>query len=160
MRFKPEKPYATSGNHTFRVHDDMLAAPATSPPVQRMRLICRELPWRITVTNHKGVTVRDILETLYNELNQPMTEGEWWIAQDEERERTLAAYKTNCSDEMKDYKRKMDEGVKRIDWLGRKTMLAGVTRTPFDEPFIKSRITDPKLQEEVWVLEVGDEQFA
>lgn len=139
-----------------RLPEDVADQPATNPPLSKMRLICRDLPWRISVHNSKGVTIHDILEQVHKELDQPLTEGEWWIAKEEDRERALAAYKYNCSEDAGDIKRKLEEGVKRLDWLGKKTMLVAITRTPMDEAFIKTRVMDPKAQAETWVLDLGE----
>lgn len=135
--------------------DDIAEQPATNPPVQKMRLICRDLPWKITVSNSKGVTLQNILNSIYEEVQHPLTEGEWWIAADDERERCMEAYKANCTDE---FKRELKDGVKRVDWLAKKTMLVSITRTPYDESFIKTRIPDPKAQGETWVLVMGEAQ--
>lgn len=137
--------------------EDIADQPATNPPVQKMRLICRDLPWKISISNAKGVTLRDILTAIHDDLHQPLTEGEWWIAADEERDRCLEAYKTNCTEEA-GFKRELKDGVKRVDWLAKKTMMVSITRTPYDESFIKTRIPDPKAQVETWVLVMGDAQ--
>jgi len=158
VRYKPEKCYAYSDPRSpVKLPEEMADQYATNPPLQKIRLICRDLPWRVSVINPKGVTVHDIVKAVHSELHQPLTEGEWWIAQEDERERTLEAYKANCADEEnREFKRKPEEGVKRVDWLGKKTMLIAVTRTPMDDSFIKARVVDPKAQEETWVLGMGE----
>ena len=91
VRYKPEKCYMESGQQApAKLPEEMAAQFATQPPMQKMRLVCKDLPWRITVMSSSGVTIKDILAAIYAELNQPLTEGEWWIAQEEQREKTLA----------------------------------------------------------------------
>ncbi|KAG8902425.1 DNA-directed DNA polymerase epsilon, subunit B [Tulasnella sp. 403] len=154
VRYKPDKCYLTTTGAPIKLPEEFAELPATRPTIAKMRLVCRDLPWRISVTNSKGVTIKNILESIHSELHQPLTEGEWWIAQDEERERTLEAYKKNCAEELGE-KRKLEEGVKRIDWLGNRTMLMAISRGPLDEPFIKSRVMDPKAQAETWIMDMG-----
>jgi len=157
VRYKSDKCYMTSNPQAVKLPDEFADSPATNPPVNKLRLVSRDIPWRITASNAKGVTVRDILDAIHNELHTPLTEGEWWIAQEEERDRALAAYQDNCSDEVPEgMKRKLEEGVKRVDWLGKKTMLMSISRTPADESFIKARIPDKKAQTETWVVELGE----
>lgn len=157
VRYKPDIAYLANHGQTTRLTEDILAQPVTNPPVSKMRLVCRDLPWRITIENKNGVTLGDVLEKVHSELQQNVTEGEWWIARDEDRERCLEAYKFNCSDDAKDSKRKLEDGVKRVDWLGtKKTMLVALSRTPFEEKFIKQRISDEKMQSETWVLDMGE----
>ncbi|KAG9015732.1 hypothetical protein FRB95_009218 [Tulasnella sp. JGI-2019a] len=113
IRYKREKAYMTANPMAVKLPDEYVDHPATQPQVTKMRLICHDIPWRITVANNKGVTIGDVLEAIHKELHVPLTEGEWWIAQEEERERALAAYQDNCSEDVpEDMRRKLDEGVK------------------------------------------------
>ncbi|KAG8977980.1 hypothetical protein FRB90_008626 [Tulasnella sp. 427] len=157
VRYKPDKVYIESHGRPSQMPDDIADQPATNPVVTKMRLICHDLPWKISVSNSKGITLQNVLNALYEELQQPLTEGEWWIAADEERNRCMDAYKENCAEDA-DFKRDLKDGVKRVDWLAKKTMLMSITRTPYDESFIKSRIPDPKAQVETWVLVMGEAQ--
>ncbi|KAG9015442.1 hypothetical protein FRB94_000046 [Tulasnella sp. JGI-2019a] len=157
VRYKRERAYMTTHSFMVKLPDEYADQPATQPPVAKMWLICHDIPWRIAVTNHKGVTIRDILEAIHKELHVPITEGEWWIAQEEERERTLAAYQDSCSEGVQeDVRRKHSEGVKRVDWLGKRTMFMSILRLPMDEAFIKARVPDKKAQAETWVLDLGE----
>ncbi|KAG8856764.1 hypothetical protein FRB96_006267 [Tulasnella sp. 330] len=157
VRYKREKAYMTAHPNAVKLPDEYADHPATQPPVPKMRLICRDIPWRITVANSKGISIGDVLEAIYKELHMPLTEGEWWIAQEEERERALAAYQDNCSEDVpEEMRRKLEEGVKRVDWLGKTTMLMAISRTHMDEPFIKARIPDKKAQAETWILDLGE----
>ena len=151
VRFKPEKSYVST-NPPRKLPDDIASTAATMPAVPKLRLVSKECPWAITVKNPEGVTIADILDAIYSALDQPMTEGEWWIAQDEERARVLETYKYNCSDAAgTPKKRKLEDGVKRIDFL-EKTMVIGLTK---DEQLIKARFPDKKEQAEALVLLLG-----
>jgi hypothetical protein len=148
-RFKPEKAYIST-HPPRKLPDDIASAAATMPAVPKLRLVAKECPWAITVKNPEGVTVTDCLEAVYTALDQPMTEGEWWIAQDEERAKILETYKHNCSDAAgTPKKRKLEEGVKRIDYLGERTLVVGLTK---DDGLIKARFPDKKEQAEALVL--------
>jgi len=157
VRYKADKCYMSAHPEAVKLPDEFADHPATNPPMPKVRLVCRDIPWRINVTNAKGVTLRDIIEAIHTEMDTPLTEGEWWIAQDEEREQVLKTYQENCSDEVPEgMKRKLEDGVKRVDWLGKKTMLMSISRSPLDEEFIKARIPDKKAQAETWVIELGE----
>ena len=110
----------------------------------------------ITVKNPTGVTVADVLDAIHTNLQHPFTEGEWWMATDADRAKTMAAYKHNCSDAPgTTHKRKLEEGVKRVDYLADKTMVIGIFRSTYEEAFIKTRVPDKKAHPETWVLEMG-----
>jgi len=157
IRYKPEKCYMTVNPSAIPIPEDIVDHVATNPPMPKLRLVCHDIPWRITVANAKGVTIRDIIEAIYTEMNQPLTEGEWWIAGEAERDVAFEAYQKNCSDDVQEaMKRKLDDGVKRVDWLGKKTMIMAISRTDQDEDFIKTRVPDKKARAETWVLDLGD----
>lgn len=51
---------------------------ATTPALQQMKIMHNELPWDIIVRSKdtRGITVRDILDTVWTQLNIPVTEEE------------------------------------------------------------------------------------
>ncbi|KAG8963261.1 hypothetical protein FRC03_003207 [Tulasnella sp. 419] len=155
VRYKVDKTYI-SVTHPVPRTNKMTEAEgeydAVVPRVPKMRIVCKNLPWPIVVKNPTGVTIRDVLEALHTELQKPFTEGEWWIAQDEDRKRVSDAWERGCAANS-GLKRKKEDGLKRVDWLGDHTLFAGLSRTSRgDEELIKKRCQDPKVQAECWVL--------
>ncbi|KAI0337640.1 hypothetical protein BDW22DRAFT_1433173 [Trametopsis cervina] len=56
---------------------EILSAPATFPQLREITIICATLPWPVKVTSqHEGITVRHILEGIYEDLHIPVTSTE------------------------------------------------------------------------------------
>jgi hypothetical protein len=123
-----------------------LAVPVTNPPVPFIRLLCRRFPWEVIVRNSGGVTCGDVLQAVYNTLNQPITPNEWWIVKDEDREIAMTASLRNCA---RSPARVKSEGVKRVDWLGLHTAMRGVGR---DDKLVESRIPNPDGRDNTFAL--------
>ncbi|KAG8929193.1 hypothetical protein FRC03_006350 [Tulasnella sp. 419] len=155
VRYKPDKCFIST-DPPMKPSDEVLQRPATEPPVAKMRLISRDIPWMIIIKNPTGVTVRDVLEHLYQGLQVPFTEGEWWIAAPEERDKALQTYQHNTSGDIAaEQGRTAEGGIKRVDWLGDNTILVGISKTARDEAFLQERVTDKKVHAETWVLQLG-----
>jgi len=87
---------------------------ATHPALQEMKIVHGELPWEITVRSKdsRGVTVRDVLDAIWHELNIPVSEedaskmrGHWLVMR--YRDRTSNAKKTGDR----------HAGLKRMHWM-------------------------------------------
>jgi len=87
---------------------------ATTPALQEMKITHSDLPWEVAVRSkdERGITIRDVLDAIYNELNIPVTEdeankmrGQWLVMR--YRDRTSNA------------KRSGDRyaGLKRMHWM-------------------------------------------
>jgi hypothetical protein len=87
---------------------------ATDPSLQTMKIVHKEFPWEIIVHSRdsRGVTVRDVLDTIYNQLNIPVSEedannmrGHWLVMQ----------YRDRTSDARRSGDRYT--GLKRMHWM-------------------------------------------
>lgn len=119
---------------------------ATNPAVRSLRIVCPEFPWVITVaaSTYAGVSVGDILQTTYKELQKPVSNSEWWIASESVRERVLKSWHESLEEQLeevegregkpkKKHKRMLADvearrkaGIKRVDWVREKTMWGGL----------------------------------
>lgn len=108
---------------------------ATSPPVTALRITCDIFPyrWRITARNKQGVTVRDVLEAIYDIGQVPLNHLEWDGLSYKQKERVKLAYDLRWrSAAFPEGQRK--EGVRRIDCLLHYTRFAGLSMS-FDRDF-------------------------
>ena len=87
---------------------------ATEPALQEMKIVHPEFPWEVNVRSRDthGVTIGDVLDTIYNDLNIPVTEedankmrGLWLVMR--YRDRTSDARRTGDR----------YAGLKRMHWM-------------------------------------------
>ena len=57
----------------------------THPPVRSMVIISKYLPWSITIKKYSPIRCKDVIEAVYDALQEPITASEYWIASPEKR---------------------------------------------------------------------------
>ncbi|KAG8933391.1 hypothetical protein FRC03_011749 [Tulasnella sp. 419] len=154
VRDNPDRASISTLPHGASLHD-IWTRPAVEPPARKMRLISRDFPWEIIIQEHHIITVHDILHHIYKYLQTLLTEGEWWIATPDDRERASQAHRRNRQRHHHTDHEYGRDYIMRVDWLGHKTRLHGISKTVHDEEFIRERFADHHLQEEAWVLHLG-----
>lgn len=107
---------------------------ATNPPMPSMVIRCSHLPWTITIlpTNTKYVTVRDVLDGIYRSLRHAVHEAEYHcLPSAEARYSVNNAYIRRCKrlDDPQAREFEKGKGVKRVDFLGERTLFTGLTST-------------------------------
>lgn len=93
---------------------------AVTPPIAHMRIQVPSLGWVIDVhaTTAGGVTVNDVLNTLYTFFQRQVHQSEWALVSDSTRAKVGAAFKARCDRLGPAYsKTEYSYGVKRIDFL-------------------------------------------
>ncbi|KAF8155430.1 hypothetical protein B0H34DRAFT_713237 [Crassisporium funariophilum] len=102
---------------------------ATSPPVQRLDLWHRELPGlvRIEAAAPTGITVRDILFGIYEEMMRSIGEHEYYTEEltYSQREMLGAVFRRRCGGDPEE----IANGIRRIDFLGQNVCLTGLKRS-------------------------------
>jgi len=87
---------------------------ATEPALQEMKIVHQEWPWQVNVRSRdvRGITIRDVLDAIYHELNIPVSEedaekmrGHWLVMR--YREQTSDARRTGDR----------YAGLKRMHWM-------------------------------------------
>ncbi|KAG8790455.1 hypothetical protein FRC12_011835 [Ceratobasidium sp. 428] len=110
---------------------------ATFPRVKRIRIICRNHPWLMEVSNDTGVTVGDVCDRLYTEHQKHMSSAEWETAVPTLKRQMTKAYQWNRSTNPGAPGGIMGEGLRRIDWLMQTTHFAGLVE---DRALLEERV--------------------
>jgi hypothetical protein len=111
--------------------------PATFPRVDFLRIISPHVPWTVEVRNPDGVTCGDVCERLYAKFNELVARPEWETVPPEYKKEVTLAYKKNRSTEPGYPGGMMGAGIKRVDFLGERTMFGGAQ---IDDEFVKERV--------------------
>ncbi|KAG8928616.1 hypothetical protein FRC02_006668 [Tulasnella sp. 418] len=155
VRYGPSKSYISFVPPT-KLTPEFADSFATNPPIPVMRLLCRYIPWTIIVKNRSGVTIMDVLKAIHEQLQPPPTEGEWWSQPGERLDVITSTWKRNAKQVEG---RELMDGVKRVDWLGEMTMIAGIRKPRMDDEkekkFVLRRVPDPQIRAFTWLLEMG-----
>ncbi|KAJ7752576.1 hypothetical protein B0H16DRAFT_787227 [Mycena metata] len=131
LRYAPEET-AYMGNFKPRSQAEMMQ-PAVSPIAPRMRLVHPRLPWYVDVEaplTQPGVTLVDVIRTLFKELNRPIGGHDFWNEElgKHEREGLTFAFKRRCGKRGEFAREEMLKGVKRVDFLGHECIFVGLVR--------------------------------
>jgi len=112
-----------------------------------MRLISKSFPWSIDIMYTPLITCEMVWDAIYAALQEPLADSEWGLLLDREetRQRVERAAKKRSD---------RDKILKRIDWLGEKTLFKGLEK---DEAFQRLRLipgADPCA--ETWMVRFGE----
>ncbi|KAJ7085217.1 hypothetical protein B0H15DRAFT_379950 [Mycena belliarum] len=125
-------PALTSFFGAFRpAHAADFSQHALAPAAPRMRLVHARLPWYIDVKHGQGVTLLDVLQALYEQLDVPIASRDFYCEalQRRDRDALTSAFKERCSMEGRERAREeMAKGVKRVDFLGDEVVFVGLVR--------------------------------
>jgi len=97
--------------------------PATATGASAIRIVCDDCPWTIDVRGAAGlpVTCGDVFQAVARAFAQPVTDVEWALADSSRRKSIVKANLRRVGGSMV-------RDVRRVDWLGRRTMFAGMRR--------------------------------
>ncbi|KDQ58466.1 hypothetical protein JAAARDRAFT_57398 [Jaapia argillacea MUCL 33604] len=121
-----------SGRHRGRLPTETLAAFATKPPTAQIIITCGILPyshWTATAHNPRGVTVLDVLQSIYNSLRHPIRWEEWNGIGKSEQDRASAAFDVRWRN-ARDPGYERSRGVRRIDFLTHSFKFSGLSPSP------------------------------
>ena len=106
---------------------------ATTPPCQILRIICDAFPepWPIVVRRAEGITVGDVLQTIYSVANSRIIQDEWDRIGEKQRGRIGDVFDNRCMMSMQREACRAN-GVLRVDCLLFHTLFAGLSPS-FDE---------------------------
>ena len=117
----------------------------TSPPIHRLTLWHRKLPWQINIEARQpnGITIRDFFRHLHQQLHQPIAQEEYYTDEltPSDREMLIMAFQTRRAmfpDQS------AAAGVRRIDFLGQEVCFIGLKRRRGERWEIKTRLPPPK----------------
>jgi hypothetical protein len=124
----------------------LLAEVATYPPLSVLVIRMGGLPWPILAKaslQQRGVTISDVLNSLYYNLRHTVSEAEFYGLRPEMQAAVTAAFKARyrrLSDD-RDYDKEKGKGIKRVDFLTGRLRWAGLSSV--------------KASPEEWVLNVN-----
>lgn len=116
-------------------------SPATRGNARHLRLISKRFPWTISVhpSTLKFVTCSDVWKALYSELQKPLSDAEWALA-DEEARTSFAESAGGRSTRV----------PQRMDWLGKSYIFLGLDK---DDMFADKRLLPGREKcESTWVV--------
>ncbi|KAJ7119720.1 hypothetical protein C8R44DRAFT_179376 [Mycena epipterygia] len=111
-----------------------MTQPAVTPAASRMRLMHPRLPWYIEVHrafDTPGITLYDVLRTLFDELDKPIAARDFWCEELSPRDRAglTRAFKERCAMDGRERAEGAKlKGVKRVDFLGPDFVFVGLAR--------------------------------
>jgi len=103
--------------------------PATFPRVTLVRLVCRNLPWMISVRAHNrsvGVTCGELIDDIWDNLYRHVSKEE--MASSSKQRAITETYWYNRSTAHDVPGGRLGDGVRRVDWLLRHTGFGGIQR--------------------------------
>ncbi|KLO08485.1 hypothetical protein SCHPADRAFT_944401 [Schizopora paradoxa] len=134
-------PLTPNGRHgVIPVHPAYLTQGATNPDLSKITITCPELApfdkdWSITVepsafslSDQAGVTVADILATVHQAMQTPVTHAEWAKISEKDVYEVSMAFTRRCRALGPDFERERNQGVKRCDFLRDKIVLTGLSQ--------------------------------
>lgn len=121
--------------------------PATSSRSRFLRIISRDFPWTLEVSNkYQGpVTCADVFNALYAALSLPLTHAEWTLADDLKKDSLMRANRNRRGGQVR--------RLRRIDWLGSKVYFKGLVRN--DELGRSRLLPEDDLWPDTWVVKFG-----
>jgi len=132
----------------------------THPPVRSMVIICKYLPWSITIKKYSPIRCKDVIEAVYDALQEPITASEFWIASPEKR-KIMQAVNERETENPRSKRKYIATRIKgkdverldsplRVDFLDRMTLFKGLYHDP---RMISERLAhDPESIDDAWVM--------
>jgi len=101
-----------------------LSEPATNPPVQRLELTVSGIMWTIEAVNPHGVTVSDVFNAIFANLNLRITHQEYVRHNPRAQHEATIAFMDRGTGG-----RSPTDGLRRIDFVGQHFMFLGLSQT-------------------------------
>ena len=105
-----------------------LSAPVSHPPLNKMEISIKDSPFAPIIISKSGpLTLRDVLDAIFDHLHVIITPGQYDMMDPFKRERVKRTFYRRCEEGnlgLPEYERR--RGVKRIDWFEGKSMFGGL----------------------------------
>jgi hypothetical protein len=115
-----------------------LRQPATDPVVGWMTIRVPGTPWVLSVQNSQGVTVENVLTTLYNELQRIVGRGEYPTFPLQIQNRAASVFHARTRENHAEHV----QGIKRVDFLCGKNLFLGLTRATDGSDMWVAKVTE------------------
>lgn len=126
-----------------------VAESATSNGARQLRIISRDFPWTLEVSNRKQsvITCADVFSAIYVGLSVPLTASEWTLADDTKKSSMIRANRNRRGGSVSLGR------LRRIDWLGSRVYFKGLTKD--DELGRERLLPEDELWPDTWVIKFG-----
>lgn len=118
------------GDVPLPIRDIDLDQLATSTPLSTMRIQCELFSWSINVKCSKksGITHRDVILAVRDTLYITVTQKEWEVIKDPQREWVKRAFERRCRSSEDLYAVERQRGLRRVDMLVEKAIWKGISK--------------------------------
>lgn len=105
---------------------------AVDPPVSSMRLVCKDMPWMITIKKKDGafVTIGDVFDAIYTQLQESIIHSEWRLMGPSTQKKVTARFQARMEQMKSQGKGDETRGIRRVDYLLGKTAFIGLKQDP------------------------------
>ncbi|KAF9460218.1 hypothetical protein BDZ94DRAFT_1266544 [Collybia nuda] len=133
------------GGHSAPLSQDQLEEPATHPPLTRLRILCDLLPnWPIDLefqghvlggyspgyqpATPPPISLLDVLIAIHRALHTRIMHADWLQLNDVQQREVGRAYTRRCKAAGSTVDHELAQGVKKVDFLLKKTRMLGLLR--------------------------------
>lgn len=126
---------------------------AVEPPVNTMRLVCKDMPWIITIKKSVGfVSIGDVYEAIYTQMQEPIIHSEWRLMGSSQQKKVTHRFRYR-NDLLRAMGKEEDtRGIRRVDYCLNKTAYFGLKQ---DDRAVKDLVGDIDISN-AWILVLGE----
>jgi hypothetical protein len=130
-----------------------LNIPAVEPPVNAMRLVCKDMPWIITIKKSVGfVSIGDVFEAIFTQMQEPIIQSEWRLMGSSQQKKVTQRFRYR-NDMLRSMGKEEDtRGIRRVDYCLNKVAFAGLK---LDDKAVKDLVGDIDISN-AWILVLGE----
>ncbi|KAG8816573.1 hypothetical protein FRB91_005601 [Serendipita sp. 411] len=137
-------------NPSYPIH---LNHSAVDPPVSSMRLICKDMPWMITIRKKDNsiVTIGDVFEAIYTQMQESIIHSEWRLMGPAVQKQVSNRFQQRLEQMAAVGQVEESRGIRRVDFLLGKTAFIGLKSDP---KTLSKLVGDIDIQN-AWLLVLG-----
>ena len=126
---------------------------AVEPAVSTMRLVCKDMPWIITIKKSVGyVSIGDVYEAIYTQMQEPIIHSEWRLMGQSQQKKVTQRFRYRNEMQKAQGKEEDSRGIRRVDYLINKTAFVGLKQ---DDRAVKDLVGDIDMNN-AWLLVLGE----
>lgn len=105
---------------------------AIEPPVQSLRIVCKDMPWMIRIKKKEGfVTVSDVFEAIYIQMQEQIIHSEWRLMSSRHQKNIIQQWnQRSAAAKAAGQHDNHDGGIRRVDYLLGRTAFIGLKQDP------------------------------
>jgi len=126
---------------------------AVEPPVNTMRLVCKDMPWIITIKKSAGyVSISDVFEAIYTQMQEPIIHSEWRLMGSSQQKKVTQRFRYRNELLRSAGKAEDTRGIRRVDYCLNKVAFVGLKH---DDKAVKDLVGDIDISN-AWILVLGE----